>query len=60
MMGRNWMRWAAVTVGLPSMRAVVPRADAASLWPPQNVAWTVPWKADKTDPVDATGADIGF
>nr|HPJ57361.1 hypothetical protein [Kiritimatiellia bacterium] len=38
----------------------VPLAQAASLWPPQNVAWSRVWEADKTDPVDANAGGYYF
>lgn len=39
---------------------ILPPAKAASLWPPQNLAWSRIWEADKTDPVDANAGGYYF
>jgi len=36
------------------------QVQAASLWPPQNLAWSRIWEADKTDPVDANAGGYYF
>ncbi|NCC49740.1 MAG: hypothetical protein EOM20_00860 [Spartobacteria bacterium] len=57
MIKRIWVIGAAVAGG---MLLGAGRGQASSLWPPQNLAWSRIWAAEKTDPVDANAGGYYF